>query len=49
MKGIHLVWTRVRYRAVVNSESVKTLTVEKTGNFLIRRLLKMTFTQSHTS
>jgi len=30
--------TRVQYRAVVNSVLVTTPTVEKTGNFLIRRL-----------
>jgi len=32
--------TRVQYRAVVNSVLVTTPTVEKTGNFLIRRLFK---------
>jgi hypothetical protein len=44
MEGIHLASTRVQYRAVVNSELVNTLTVEKTGHFLIRLLFKMTFT-----
>jgi hypothetical protein len=42
--GIHLAWNRVQYRAVVNSKLDNTLTVEKTGHFLIGLLFKMTFT-----
>jgi hypothetical protein len=41
MEGIQLVCTRVKYRAAVNSELLITLTVQRTGNFLIRRLLKI--------
>jgi len=37
---IHWSSTRVQYRAAVNCELVNTLTLEKTGNFLICRLLK---------
>ena len=44
MEGFRLSCTRVQYRAVVNCELVNTLTVEKTGNFLIRILQK---THSH--
>jgi hypothetical protein len=46
MEGIHLAWSRVQYRAVVNSELrvVNTLNIEQTLNFLISQLLK---TDSH--
>jgi len=40
MEGFHLACVRVQYRAALNCELVNTLTVERTGNFLIRRLVK---------
>jgi len=40
MEVVNLACILVQYRAFVNSELVNSLTVEKTGNFLIRRLLK---------
>jgi len=49
MEGIHLACTRVQYRSAVNCELFKTLTVGKTENFLIRRMLKTSLTYSHTS
>jgi hypothetical protein len=44
MEGIYLASSMVRYRAVVNSELFHNMTVEKTGDFLIRQWLK---TDSH--
>ena len=38
--GIHLVCARVQYGVAVNCELIKNLTLQKTGNFLIRQLLK---------
>jgi hypothetical protein len=46
MERIHWAWTTVQYRADVNSELVKNLTVEKTANVLIVQLLN---TDSHIS
>lgn len=42
MEAIHLAWSRVQYRAAVNSELriVNNLNIEETVNFLIRPLLK---------
>jgi hypothetical protein len=40
MEGIHLVCARVQYWVVVNSELVKSLTIEETGNFLTSRVLE---------
>ena len=39
----------LQYRAVVNSELFHTQNVEKTGNFLLRRLFKTDSEKSHTS
>jgi hypothetical protein len=49
MEGIQLARTRVQYWAVLNSELVKTLTAEKTGNFFICRLLKIDSHKIHMS
>ena len=47
--GIQLARTRVEYWAVVKFELVKILTVEKTGNSLIRPLLKIDSHKIHMS